>query len=58
VASHLQYRLAEEAGGTKLVLTHQAIGLIAPEHLEGVNKGWGEITSAIKTIAEQKRGKR
>ena len=28
VASHIQYRLSEEAGGTKLELTHQAIGLI------------------------------
>src|ERR1700722_1839807 len=43
VASHLQYRLVEKDGGTQLTLTHQAIGLITPEHMEGVNKGWGEM---------------
>src|SRR5262249_29200347 len=43
VASHLQYRLTEEAGGTKLQFVHQAIGLITAEHLDGVNKGWGEV---------------
>lgn len=58
VASHLQYRLTEEAGGTKLVLLHQAIGLITPEHMEGVNKGWAETLDGIKANAEAKHGKR
>ena len=58
VASHLQYRLTEEAGGVRLTLIHQAIGLVTPEHLEGVNKGWGENVAAIKAAAEAKRGKR
>jgi uncharacterized protein YndB with AHSA1/START domain len=57
VASHVQYRLTEEAGGTKLVLLHQAIGLITQEHLEGVQKGWGEIVAGVKSAAESKRGK-
>jgi uncharacterized protein YndB with AHSA1/START domain len=58
VASWIQYRLTEEAGGTKLTLTHQAIGLIAKEHLEGVNKGWGDIVAAIKATAEKSSGRR
>jgi uncharacterized protein YndB with AHSA1/START domain len=61
VASHLQYRLTEEAGGTKLTLWHQAIGLISAEHLEGVQKGWGEAAEDIKAKAEAKakaKGKR
>ena len=58
VASHLQYRLTEEAGGTLLTLTHQAIGLISPDHLTGVNKGWEQNLAEIKTAAEGKRGKR
>ncbi|HEY2826480.1 MAG TPA: SRPBCC domain-containing protein, partial [Pirellulales bacterium] len=57
VASFLQYRLTEEGGGTKLTLTHQAFGMIPPEHLEGVNKGWGEISDSIKAKAEAKQGK-
>ncbi|HEX4590459.1 MAG TPA: SRPBCC domain-containing protein [Gemmataceae bacterium] len=58
VASHLQYRLTEEAGAVRLTLIHQAIGLITAEHLEGVNKGWGEYVAAIKAAAEAKRAKR
>lgn len=38
--SHLQYRLVEEGKGTRLTLTHKAIGLLDPEQLKGVNKGW------------------
>src|SRR5579863_5254361 len=43
VASHIQYRLAEQAGGILLKLTHQAMGLIEPELQENVSKGWGEM---------------
>src|SRR4051812_28342566 len=55
VASHVQYRLTEESGGTRLALTHQAIGLITAEHMEGVNKGWGEYVADLKARAEAKR---
>ncbi len=57
VAGFIQYRLEEQGSGTKLMLTHQAIGLIAPEHLEGVNKGWGEIANVIKAAAEKRHGR-
>jgi uncharacterized protein YndB with AHSA1/START domain len=58
VASHLQYRLAEESGGTLLTLTHRAIGLILPEHMEGVNKGWSELMDQIKEKSEKNAGQR
>jgi len=58
VSSHLQYRLAEEAGGTRLTLTHQAVGLISPEHLEGVEKGWDETLAEVRAAAEAGRKKR
>lgn len=51
-ASHVQYRLTEEAGGTKLTLLHRAVGLIEPEHIEGFPKGWTETLDAIKAMAE------
>jgi uncharacterized protein YndB with AHSA1/START domain len=57
-ASHLQYRLTEETDGVRLTLIHQAIGLILPEHLEGVNKGWGEAVADIKAKAEAKSSKK
>ena len=57
VISNVQYRLTEEAGGTRLTLTHQAMGLFLPEHLEGFPKGWGETVDAIKAGAEAKQAK-
>ncbi|HEX4795906.1 MAG TPA: SRPBCC domain-containing protein [Humisphaera sp.] len=57
VMSHVQYRLTEEAGGTRLALTHQAVGLLTPEHREGVVKGWTDMLDRIRDNA-QTRAKR
>jgi uncharacterized protein YndB with AHSA1/START domain len=55
VASHLQYRLtAEGKGATRLSLVHRAIGLVDPQHTEGVNKGWEFMNQHVKRIAEAK----
>jgi hypothetical protein len=51
VVSHLQYRLTEQAKGTRLALFHRAIGEIAPEHRDGVIKGWEYILSRVKARA-------
>lgn len=51
--SHVQYRLAEHNGGTRLTLTHRAIGDIAPEHRAGVHTGWGQHLGRIKELAEK-----
>jgi uncharacterized protein YndB with AHSA1/START domain len=53
VASHIQYRLTEQPGGTLLKLTHQAIGLIPPELQQDVSKGWGEMLGHIRAAAEK-----
>ena len=52
--SHVQYRLAVVDETTTLTLTHTAIGLIAPEHLEGVHVGWGEFLNEVQRIVERK----
>ena len=52
--SHVQYRLTEEGGGTKLKLTHRAIGLIDPEHRKGVNTGWGQVIANIEKIVARR----
>lgn len=49
VMSHVQYRLAEQSGGTLLTVLHRAIGEIAPEHRQGVNKGWEHILARIQS---------
>jgi hypothetical protein len=56
VASHVQYRLTAENGGTLLKLTHRAIGLIDPDHARDVNTGWGRVIEGIVGIAARRVG--
>ena len=56
--SHVQYRLTETPAGTTLTIRHQAIGLIDPEHREGVSEGWAHGLSRIKQLAEQRATRR
>jgi uncharacterized protein YndB with AHSA1/START domain len=52
--NHVQYRLTPEASGTRLSLTHRAIGLIPQEHRDGMPEGWEHGVKRIKEIAESK----
>src|SRR5256885_776220 len=45
--NHLEVKLEEIAGGTRLAFRHRAIGLIDPAHREGVSTGWQYMLSAI-----------
>jgi len=54
--SHLQYRLTKDGGVTRIKLTHRAMGLIAPDHREGVEKGWSHILRKIREAAERRHG--
>ena len=55
VANNVQYRLSEEPGGTLLVFTHKAFGIIPEEHKTGMGKGWGHMLSRIVSHAEAKK---
>ena len=55
--NHLQYRLESEGKGTRVKLTHQAIGLIPPEHRDGMPKGFEFWLERIRDLA-QKRANR
>ncbi len=55
--SHLQYRITGEGPTSRLKLVHKAIGLIAQEHMEGVDLGWTEEVRAIRERAERKAAK-
>jgi Activator of Hsp90 ATPase homolog 1-like protein len=46
--SHVQYRLTQQDGRTRLAFTHRAIGEIAPEHRSGMPNGWGHQLSRVK----------
>lgn len=52
--NHLQYRLKGEGGGTRLTLLHRAMGLIPPEHRDGMPEGWEHSLKRIRDIAERK----
>ena len=53
VASHIQYRLTAQAGGTLLRFIHQAMGLLDPKQMEGVNNGWNQIADSILARSEK-----
>ena len=38
-------------------ITHRAMGLILPEHAEGVQSGWQHGLDRIKQIAERRAAK-
>jgi uncharacterized protein YndB with AHSA1/START domain len=57
VVNHLQYRLKAEGGMTRLVFLHRAVGLILPEHRDGLSEGWQYWLEHIRELAERKNRK-
>jgi hypothetical protein len=45
--NHIELKLEEIAGGTRLGLRHRAIGFLDPAHREGVSKGWQQILNSV-----------
>ena len=56
--NHLQYRLQAEGGGTRLTLVHRGLGLILPQHRDGMPEVWKYKIGRIKEIAEGKQSGR
>lgn len=52
--NHVQYRLKEEGASTRLLLTHRSMGLMPPEHLDGMPEGWEHGLARVRQIAEQR----
>ena len=48
--NHLELKLAQVAGGTKVTLRHRAIGAIEPAHREGVGKGWQHYLESLNKM--------
>ena len=46
--NHLEIRLEEIAGGTRLSLRHRAIGMIDAQHRAGVSTGWRHMIESIE----------
>jgi hypothetical protein len=56
--NHLQNRLKAEGSGTRMVLLHRAMGLILPEHRDGMPEGWEHGLKQFREIAERKAAAR
>jgi uncharacterized protein YndB with AHSA1/START domain len=56
--NHLQYRLTADGLGTRLQLTHRAIGLIDEQHRVGLPKGFEFWVKRMKELAEARASKR
>jgi len=53
--NHVQYRLQAEGGVTRLAFLHRALGVILPEHRDGLPKGWQYWLERIRELAERKK---
>ncbi len=56
--NHLQYRLTAQGNKTRLDFLHRGMGLILPQHREGMPLGWEHWLGRIGTRAERKAGKK
>jgi hypothetical protein len=54
--NHLEVKLEEADGVTKVNLRHRAIGMIDPQHREGVTHGWQALLDAVKGDFEKASG--
>jgi uncharacterized protein YndB with AHSA1/START domain len=52
--NHIQYRFTAQGGGTRLAFLHRGMGLITPQHREGMPQGWGHWAEKIRDRAERK----
>ena len=53
-SNNLQYRLFEEGDMTRLEFVHSAMGLILPEHRNGLSEGWHYWLERIRKLAGEK----
>jgi Activator of Hsp90 ATPase homolog 1-like protein len=50
--NHVEIKVTEAAGGSRITLRHRAIGMIDPEHRKGVSTGWGHMLAGVKADCE------
>ena len=55
--NHMELKLEEIPGGTRLNLRHRALGFIDPAHREGVSQGWQHTLNAIAELSTGSQSK-
>jgi len=56
-ANFLQYRLEPEGKGTRIKLTHQAIGLLTPELRDGMPEGFEAWLKRVRDLAQRRQSR-
>lgn len=51
--SHVQFRITPNGDSSTLSLRHQALGLVDPQHAQGVTQGWNHMMKGIKDNAQR-----
>ncbi|NUM55312.1 MAG: SRPBCC domain-containing protein [Candidatus Hydrogenedentes bacterium] len=51
--NHIEVRLTEEDGKTRLTLRHRAIGMIEEQHRTGMADGWKQMLDQLKCDSEK-----
>ena len=46
--NHIEVKIDQVSGGAKVTLRHRAIGMIDPQHREGLTEGWHHLLEAVK----------
>ena len=46
--NHLELKLEETSSGTRVTLRHRAIGMLDPQHREGVTEGWKSFLDLVE----------
>lgn len=49
--SHLRFRITPQGDTSLLTFTHQAFGMIQPDHRDGVKSGWKDFMQGVKDDA-------
>jgi hypothetical protein len=47
--NHIEVKIDQISGGAKVTLRHRALGMIDPQHREGVTEGWKHLLEAVKS---------
>ncbi len=50
--NHLEVKVEEIPGGSRVTLRHRAIGMIDPEHRKGIGEGWKHLLAEIRRDCE------
>jgi len=50
--NHVEVRVEKTATGSHVTLRHRAIGMIDPQHRQGVGTGWKHMLDGMKKAAE------